>query len=58
MIKYVGISYLEVIKHAFLPAVISYIALGFHCSFGSNETDLKGFMPRKVTTVLQKLSHF
>ena len=27
MIEYVGISYLEVIKHAILPAVISYIAL-------------------------------
>ena len=27
MIEYVGISYLEVVKHAFLPAVISYICL-------------------------------
>ncbi|MCC2110781.1 MAG: TRAP transporter permease, partial [Hyphomicrobiales bacterium] len=27
MIEYVGVSYIEVIKHAFLPAVISYIAL-------------------------------
>ncbi len=27
MVEYVGISYLEVVKHAFLPAVISYIAL-------------------------------
>ncbi|MBL4808064.1 MAG: TRAP transporter permease [Rhodobacteraceae bacterium] len=27
MVEYVGISYLEVIKHAFLPALISYIAL-------------------------------
>ena len=27
MVEYVGISYLEVITHAFLPAVISYIAL-------------------------------
>ena len=27
MVEYVGISYLEVIKHAVLPAVISYIAL-------------------------------
>ncbi len=27
MVEYVGISYVEVIKHAFLPAVISYIAL-------------------------------
>jgi len=27
MVEYVGVSYIEVIKHAFLPAVISYIAL-------------------------------
>lgn len=27
MVEYVGISYLEVIKHAFLPAIVSYIAL-------------------------------
>ncbi|KEO51444.1 TRAP transporter permease [Thioclava indica] len=27
MVEYVGISYIEVIKHAFIPAVISYIAL-------------------------------
>ena len=27
MVEYIGISYLEVIKHAFLPAVVSYIAL-------------------------------
>ncbi|NHX28269.1 TRAP transporter large permease subunit, partial [Escherichia coli] len=27
MVEYVGISYVEVITHAFLPAVISYIAL-------------------------------
>ena len=38
MIEYVGISYLEVIKHAFLPAVISYIALVYIVHFGSNES--------------------
>jgi TRAP transporter 4TM/12TM fusion protein len=27
MIEFVGISYIEVIKHAFLPAIIAYIAL-------------------------------
>ena len=27
MVEYTGVSYLEVIKHAFLPATISYIAL-------------------------------
>lgn len=27
IVEYVGISYLDVVKHAFLPAIISYIAL-------------------------------
>ncbi len=27
MVEYVGIPYFDVVKHAFLPAVISYIAL-------------------------------
>ena len=27
MVEYVGIPYIEVIRHAFLPAIISYIAL-------------------------------
>ncbi|MCC6002632.1 MAG: TRAP transporter permease, partial [Pararhodobacter sp.] len=27
MVEFIGISYIEVIKHAFIPAVISYIAL-------------------------------
>ncbi|MGY6547501.1 MAG: TRAP transporter permease [Roseinatronobacter sp.] len=27
MVEFVGISYIEVIKHAFIPAIISYIAL-------------------------------
>ena len=27
MVEYVGIPYVEIIKHAFLPATISYIAL-------------------------------
>jgi len=27
MVEYIGISYFEVVKHAFIPAIISYIAL-------------------------------
>ena len=58
MIEYVGISYLEVIKHAFLPAVISYIALVYIVHLEAMKADLKGLMPRKVTTVLQKIITF
>jgi hypothetical protein len=40
MVEYVGISYIEVIKHAFLPAIISYVALVYivhleACKMGS-----------------------
>ena len=58
MIEYVGISYLEVIKHAFFPAVISYIALVYIVHLEAMKADLKGLMPRKVTTVLQKIITF
>ena len=27
IVEFIGVSYVEVIKHAFIPAVISYIAL-------------------------------
>ena len=55
MIEYVGISYLEVIKHAFLPAVISYIALVYIVHLEAMKADLKVLPPRRVTTILQKI---
>ena len=58
MIEYVGISYLEVIKHAFLPAVISYIALVYIVHLEAMKADLKGLTPRKVTTIFQKIVTF
>ena len=58
MIEYVGISYLEVIKHAFLPAVISYIALVYIVHLEAMKADLKGLPPRKVTTIFQKIITF
>ena len=58
MIEYVGISYLEVIKHAFLPAVISYIALVYIVHLEAMKADLKGLPPRKVTTIFQKIVTF
>ncbi|MCH2265725.1 MAG: TRAP transporter permease [SAR324 cluster bacterium] len=58
MIEYVGISYLEVIKHAFLPAVISYIALVYIVHLEALKADLKGLPPRKITTIFQKIVTF
>lgn len=45
MIEYVGISYFEVVKHAFLPAVISYIALVYIVHLEAMKAGMQG-LPR------------
>ena len=45
MVEYVGIGYVEVIKHAFLPALISYIALIYIVHLEAMKADMKG-LPR------------
>ena len=47
MIEFVGISYIEVIKHAFLPAVIAYIALVYIVHLEACKAGLEG-LPRAV----------
>jgi TRAP-type uncharacterized transport system fused permease subunit len=51
MIEYVGISYVEVIKHAFLPAVISYIALVYIVHLEALKANMTG-LPRSVHNTL------
>ena len=59
MVEYVGISYIEVIKHAFLPAIISYIALVYIVHLEACKLDLKGLPKRKTTkTITQSLLTF
>ncbi|NBC33426.1 MAG: TRAP transporter fused permease subunit [Alphaproteobacteria bacterium] len=45
MVEYVGIPYIDVIKHAFLPAVISYIALLYIVHLEALKKDMQG-LPR------------
>ena len=47
MIEFVGIEYIEVIKHAFLPAVISYIALVYIVHLEACKAGFEG-LPRRV----------
>ncbi|MEO3386960.1 TRAP transporter permease [Mesorhizobium sp. CAU 1741] len=47
MVEYVGISYLQVIKHAFLPAVISYIALLYLVHLEAVRNDMPS-LPKRV----------
>ncbi len=45
MVEYVGISYFDVVRHAFLPAVISYIALVYIVHLEASKAGLEG-LPR------------
>ncbi len=58
MVEYVGISYLDVVRHAFLPAVISYIALVYIVHLEALKLGLKG-MERSgpVSPIAKKLTN-
>ena len=58
MVEFVGISYVEVIKHAFLPAVISYIALVYIVHLEAMKADMKGLPRRTETTLMRSLISF
>ena len=53
MVEYVGISYVEVIKHAFLPAIISYIALVYIVHLEACKAHMRG-LPRAYETTLMR----
>ncbi|GGX58436.1 TRAP transporter permease [Saccharospirillum salsuginis] len=55
MVEYVGISYLEVIKHAILPAMISYIALIYIVHLEAVKANMKGIERSHVPTILERL---
>ncbi len=58
MVEYVGITYIEVIRCAFLPAIISYIALVYIVHLEACKMGLEG-MEKKVTqTLAQKMLSF
>jgi TRAP transporter 4TM/12TM fusion protein len=54
MVEYVGISYVEVMKHAILPALISYIALIYIVHLEALKADLKGLPRRSQATFAQR----
>ncbi|MBL4895217.1 MAG: TRAP transporter fused permease subunit [Emcibacter sp.] len=56
MVEYVGIPYTEVIKHAFLPALISYIALVYIVHLEAIKKGMEGTPKRdNGMTFLQKM---
>jgi TRAP transporter 4TM/12TM fusion protein len=58
MVEYVGIPYTQIIKHAFLPAIISYIALIYIVHLEALKADLKGLPRRGNATPMQRLMSF
>lgn len=58
MVEYVGISYVEVVKHAFIPAIISYIALLYIVHLEALKANMQS-LPKTVTrTFLQSMVVF
>ncbi len=55
MIEFVGISYIEVIKHAFLPAIIAYIALVYIVHLEASKAGMEGLKKTRQSTWLQSL---
>ena len=58
MVEYVGIPYQQVIKHAFLPAIISYIALFYIVHLEALKGGLTGLPRRSQATHMQRLLGF
>jgi TRAP-type uncharacterized transport system fused permease subunit len=58
MVEYVGISYVDVIKHAFLPAIISYIALVYIVHLEACKANMQGLPRRHKPTLAQSLMVF
>jgi TRAP transporter 4TM/12TM fusion protein len=48
MVEYVGIPFIDIIKHAFLPAVISYIALVYIVHLEALKMDMKGMVKKDI----------
>jgi len=48
MASFIGVTYFEVVKHAFLPAVISYIALFYISHLEALKLNLKGMEAKDV----------
>ncbi|KXF80285.1 TRAP transporter permease [Enterovibrio coralii] len=58
MVEYVGIPYIEVIKAAILPAIISYIALIYIVHLEACKAGMTGLPRRHQSTVVQSLLSF
>ncbi|WP_051610393.1 TRAP transporter permease [Marinospirillum insulare] len=58
MVEYVGIPYLDVIKHAILPALISYFALFYIVHLEACKADMKALPRRHESKFIYSLINF
>jgi TRAP transporter 4TM/12TM fusion protein len=58
MVEYVGISYVQVMKHAILPAIISYIALFYIVHLEALKAGMEGLPRRQQSTARQRVISF
>ena len=58
MVEYVGIPYTQVIKHAFLPAIISYVALLYIVHLEALKADMHGLPRRGNASWQQRMLSF
>ncbi|PAU64941.1 C4-dicarboxylate ABC transporter [Pseudomonas sp. PIC25] len=58
MVEYIGMPYVEIIKHAFLPAAISYIALLYIVHLESLKLGLQPIGNQQPKTWLRRLTGF
>ena len=58
MVEYVGIPYTQVLKHALLPAVISYIALFYIVHLEAMKADIRGLPRRNLSPLASRLASF
>lgn len=58
MVEYVGITYTEVITHAALPALISYMALVYIVHLEAIKANMKGLPRRGVSKPIQSIMSF
>jgi TRAP transporter 4TM/12TM fusion protein len=56
MVEYVGIPYTDIVKHAFLPALISYIALFYIVHLEALKLGLEPTAKARARTPVQKLT--
>ncbi|SDH16100.1 TRAP transporter, 4TM/12TM fusion protein [Propionivibrio dicarboxylicus] len=58
MVEYVGIPYTQIIKHAALPAIMSYIALFYIVHLEACKANLKGIPREVVPPLMNRLVNF